>query len=151
MNYGPDEVEPCRCTTQPCYCFGKLPVATPLEMHPRLSEQGEAEAQRVMDGFRDRMRKVASDTLDELYHDVGGYIESDSWCNFRNQFASAFRRLDRNFLGKYNLRDMAEAIAKEFPSEIAKLIDEHNVEKIAKLEDEIKYWQRTRSEYGGCP
>jgi hypothetical protein len=113
-----------------------------MENYPRISEQGEKEAQALIESFKEKLKRVASDVLDDLYFDVGSYIESDSWTNFRNQFISAFRRLDEKFCGVYNLKDLARVIAEEHPEQIAKLVDQGNVEKIRSLEESVEYWRR---------
>ncbi len=113
-----------------------------LDSYPRLTEAGELEAQRVIDAFKKQMAKVCEDTLSNIYCDVAGYIETDSWTNFRNQFINAFRRLDEQFCGQYNLRSLAEVIAKECPEQVAKYIDQVHVAKIKELEGTIEFWKR---------
>lgn len=101
--------------------------------YPRLLPQGELEAQAIIDHFKSKMKDVAEEALGNLYVDCVSHIESDAWTNFRNQFFYAFRRLDKSFLGQYNLREMALAIAKEFPEELADLINQHHKDEIARL------------------
>lgn len=112
--------------------------------YPRLTPEGEAEAQRIMDVFRRKMRAISDDVLGDLYTDVAQYIESDSWTNFRNHFISSFRRLDPAFCGVYNLRELARVIAKENPELVGKYVNEGNIERIRQLEDTIKFLRESR-------
>jgi hypothetical protein len=53
------------------------------ETYPALTEQGEKEAQIIMDTFKKKMAVVADEVISSFYTDVSFYVESDHWTNYR--------------------------------------------------------------------
>lgn len=115
--------------------------------YPTLSEKGEREFDSVIQHAKKRLLKACEESLSELYIELGEYIETDSWTNFRNQFVAAFMRLDENFCGRYDLRKMAFKIAETYPEKLAGLINEENVVKIERLEKWLSEINAVRSNY----
>lgn len=112
--------------------------------YPELSEPGQKFAQQMIDSFKAKMKDVSEEIIGNLYCDVAQYIESDSWTNFRNQFMTAFRKMDQSFCSEYDLRDMAKSIAKEFPDLVGKYINEDLQAELKRKEEHIKWLEELR-------
>lgn len=108
-------------------------------LYPQLSEEGHLEAQRIIDIFKERLKKLCEETLGNLYTDVLFHIESDSWHNFRDAIVSGLRDYgNRKFQAEYDFKQIREKIYAEFRADIIKDLDQDNLEKIKNLEDEVK-------------
>lgn len=119
-------------------------------LYPSLSEEGQREAQELVDAFKVKLKKAAEDVLGELYCDVAVNIESDSWQNYRNKLMAGFRNYsNRKIQGDYDFAAIRKEIYREFREEI--IIDlnqdlvKENESLKKQLEDEREFNHRRNS------
>jgi len=120
-------------------------------LFPELSEEGKAEVQLLIDSFKDKLTKVAEETIANLYTDAVSYIESDSWTNFRNQIMDGFKDYDnRKIQGEWNFKEIRAEIFKQFKSDIINDLNQDIYEENLKLKQQIialqqlREWERSR-------
>ena len=114
-------------------------------LYPKLSEEGEKEAQKLIDAFKAKITEIAEETIQELYTDVALYIESDSWGNFRNEIMDGFRNYDnRKIQGEYDFKEIRQSILKNHKDEIIKDLNQDSLEEIKTLKDQIEHLQELR-------
>lgn len=114
-------------------------------LYPKLSEEGEKEAQKLIDAFKAKISKIAEETIQELYCDVALYIESDSWGNFRNEIMDGFRNYDnRKIQGEYDFKEIRQSILKNHRDKIIKDLNQDSLEEIKTLKDQIEHLQELR-------
>jgi len=108
-------------------------------LFPELPEEGNKEAQLLIDKFKEKLSKVAESIIGDFYCDVACYIQSDSWANFRNELLDGFQNYDnRKIQGEYDFKKIRQAIFKEHRDELIKDLNQDMVEKIATLEKHIE-------------
>ena len=117
-------------------------------LYPNLTEGGEAEAQRLMDGFKPKILAVINELMGDLYTDVSYHIESDSWCNFRNEMIEGFEGY-RKDVHACDFKKLRQAIYRNHKDEIIKdlnqdLIEENGALK-ARIESLLEEARRERS------
>lgn len=114
------------------------------------SEKLNKDAQELMDSFRLSMKKIAEETLGELYVNIMPYAETDSWTNYREAL-----RLELEHEYKYSkfknewARDFRRAVFVENREEISKLIEKDILERIKHLEDIKQEYDMFRYSPGG--
>jgi hypothetical protein len=113
-------------------------------LYPELSENGEIEAQLLIDRFKEKIRKILHDEVDEIlgeiYCDVAFYIKSDSWSNFRNELMDGLSDYsNRRIQGEYDFKQIRQKIYEENREDIVKDLDQDNLEEIEKLKERIKW------------
>jgi len=114
-------------------------------LYPKLTEQGEKEAQQIIDSFKEKISKVAEETIQELYCDVALYIESDSWSNFRNEIMDGFKNYDnRKIQSEYDFKKIRQAILKNHKEDIIKDLDKDLLLEIKNLKETIEFLQKNR-------
>jgi len=115
-------------------------------LYPKLSEEGEKEAQKIIDIFKEKLKKVADETIKDFYCDVVNYIESDSWSNFRNEIMEGFKNYDnRKIQAEYNFKEIRQTILKEYRADIINDLNQDMIEEIKSLKSTIEYIQDLRS------
>lgn len=115
-------------------------------LYPQLTEEGEKEAQRLIDSFKEKMKVAVEEVLSELYCDVAIYIESDSWGNFRNEIMSGFKNYNnRKIQNEYDFKKIRQAILKEHRQDIIKDLDQDMIGEIERLKAQIETLQQLRS------
>ena len=88
-------------------------------LFPELPEEGQKEAQELIDKFKASLLKSAEDAIMSLYTDITPYIESDSWGNFRSQIMNGFKNYEnRKIQNEYNFAEIRKEIYKEFKSDL---------------------------------
>ena len=108
-------------------------------LYPTLSKEGEQEAQIIMNGFRNKLIKIAEETLSVLYVDVAEYIQSDSWGNFRNHIMDGFKDYNnRKIQAEYDFKEIRQAIYKEFKEDIDKDLNQDLLEEVAELKKRVE-------------
>lgn len=118
-------------------------------LYPKLTEAGQQEAVALIESFKRALKKAAKEVISNLYCDAIFYIESDSWTNFRNELMDGLRNYgNRRIQGEYNFKQIRRQIFEDFKDEIIKDLDQDNLERIKKLEDEIKEYEKRRRESG---
>ncbi|MCE5220195.1 MAG: hypothetical protein LLF98_02710 [Clostridium sp.] len=113
-------------------------------LYPSLSEEGELEAQELLNDFTTRIKKIMHDaieeTVGEFYSDIIPHIESDSWNNFRNYLMAGFKDYNnRKIQGSYDFKEIRQQIYKEFREDIIKDLDQDNLKEIEKLKKQIEF------------
>lgn len=104
-------------------------------LYPELSEEGKTEAQRLIDSFKEQLKKIAEDVITNLYVDVPDFIESDSWGNFRNTIMDGFKDYkNRKLQNGWDFKAIRQQIYKEYRDEI---IPDLNQDLVAE-NDELK-------------
>ena len=120
-------------------------------LFPYLSEEGQKEAQELVDAFKKQMIKAAESALGELYCDVACNIESDSWTNYRNKLMAGFRNYsNRKVQGEYDFKAIRAEIYKEFREEIIIDLNQDLVKENEELKKDLereREFSRRRNEY----
>ena len=108
-------------------------------LYPELPEAGKVEAQKLIDGFKDKLKKAADEAITEMYCDVAVFIESDSWSNYRNKMMDGFRDYgNRKIQGDYDFKEIRQTIYKEFRDEIVEDLNLDLVEEISSLKKQLE-------------
>jgi hypothetical protein len=109
-------------------------------LYPELTEEGAKEAQKVIDQFKDRIRKQMVSMIDEIlgdfYVDVLPHIESDSWTNFRSSIISGMSAYSPN-LGSYDRKRIREAIYRDHREEIIKDLNQDLIDEVESLKSQL--------------
>lgn len=106
------------------------------KLYPELNEQGAKNAQLLIDKFKERLIKVASETIGDLYVDLGAYIECDHWTNYRNQIMNGLKGYGGDL--RWDFKKVREEIFKEHREEIIKDLNKDLLEEIDNLKQQIK-------------
>jgi len=113
-------------------------------LYPKLSEAGEQEAQKYLDSFKEKMKKIADETMSEVYVNLMPYIETDSWGNFRNQIMEGFRNYDnRKIQNAWDFAEIRKEIFKQFHNEIIPELNQDLLKEIEELKATVKRQQET--------
>lgn len=108
-------------------------------LYPELSEEGKKEAQQLISGFKELLKKAAEEVISTLYTDVVEYIETDSWRNFRNQIMDGFQNYNnRKIQSAYDFKEIRQAILKEHREDIIKDLNQDMVKEIESLKKIIE-------------
>lgn len=108
-------------------------------LYPKLSEEGEKEAQLLLDSFKEKLKKIADEVLGNLYCDVACYIESDSWTNFRNELLDGLRNYNnRKIQGEYDFEKIRQSLYKEFRDDIINDLNQDLVKENEQLKKQIE-------------
>lgn len=100
------------------------------------SNKLEKDAQEFLNKFKIKMKAISEEILGEIYVNIGPYIETDQWINYREAL-----RIELEHEYKYSTfkADWAinfrRAVFVENREEISKLISEDILKKIKHLED----------------
>lgn len=114
-------------------------------LFPNLPEEGEKEAQALIDRFKERLKVVADEIIGELYCDVAVHIESDSWTNYRNELMDGFRNYDnRKVQGEHDFKEIRQAILKNHREDIIADLNQDMLKEIGDLKSVIRSLQRLR-------
>ena len=117
-------------------------------LFPRLSEAGAKEAQQLIDKFKEKLKSAADEVLSEMYCEVIHDIESDSWCNFRNDLLDGFKNYDnRKIQNRYDFKKIRQAILKEHREDIIKDLNQDMVDEIKELKESRTRLQEMRSRF----
>ena len=96
----------------------------------------QKEAQEFIDKFRLKMKDISEEILGEIYVNIGPYIETDQWVNYREAL-----RIELEHEYKYSnfksdwATNFRRAVFVENREEISKLISEDILKRIKHLED----------------
>ena len=114
--------------------------------YPELTEEGEKEAQNIMDGFKEKMSKIAAGVMGELYCDVASYIETDSWMNFRNEIMEGFKDYGNNKIhAEYDFKAIRQKIFEDNKKEIIKDLNQDLIAEVESLKHTIKIMDDLRN------
>jgi hypothetical protein len=108
-------------------------------LYPKLAPEAEAEAQALMDGFKEQMLKLCQATLSQLYCDVSAYIESDHWTNYRNDLLAGLQNYgNRKVQASYDFAKIRRAIFEEYRDEIVSDLNQDLLAEIERLKDQLE-------------
>uniref|UniRef100_A0A6H1ZZY0 Uncharacterized protein n=1 Tax=viral metagenome TaxID=1070528 RepID=A0A6H1ZZY0_9ZZZZ len=108
-------------------------------LYPELSEEGKQEAQRLIDAFKEKLKKAAVEVIGDLYCDAADFIESDSWSNFRNTVMDGFRNYNnRKLQARWDFAEIRAAIFKQFRDEIIPELNQDLVKENEKLKKDVE-------------
>ena len=108
-------------------------------LYPKLSEEAKKEADLYMQQFKDKMKKVAEETLSDVYTSCVEYIESDSWTNFRNEVIYGFKNYNnRKIQSEYDFKIIRESIYKDFHDEIIADLNKDLLKENDELKKQVK-------------
>ena len=111
-------------------------------LYPTLAPEAQAEAQALMDGFKEKLLKLCQETLGQLYCDVSAYIESDHWTNYRNDLLAGLQNYgNRKVQASYDFAKIRRAIFEAYRAEI---VADLNADLLAEVEDLKKTIERER-------
>lgn len=111
-------------------------------LYPSLAPEAQAEAQALMDSFKERLLKLCKETLGQLYCDVSAYIESDHWTNYRNDLLAGLQNYgNRKVQASHDFAKIRRAI---FESYRAELVADLNADLLAEVEELKKTIERER-------
>jgi len=109
-------------------------------LYPKLSEEGEKEAQQLIDNFKIRLSKAAEDIISSLYVDIVPHIETDSWCNFRNQILEGFKNYgNRKIQNKWDFKQIRKEIYNEYREDIIPELNQDILEENKNLKEQIEH------------
>lgn len=113
-------------------------------LYPNLNEKGCQEAQAIIDKFKENLSKVAKEAILELYVDIGCYIESDSWLNYRNSLMDGLKNYNNRKENRYPFDEIRKKIYEEFREDIIKDLNQDLLEEIKQLKNTIEYYHTYR-------
>lgn len=110
-----------------------------LPLYPLLAPEAQAEAQALMDSFKEKMLKLCQETLGQLYCDVSAYIESDHWTNYRNELLDGLCNYgNRKVQASYDFAKIRRAIFDEYRSEIIADLNQDLVAEVEELKKKLE-------------
>ena len=116
-------------------------------MSDLLNEQGLLEVESVMQYFRDKLHKVASEVLSNLYTDIHDYIETDAWANYRESIRQAMRGdIVKDTLTNEFAKAVRDQIFSEHKDELVSALNQDLVRENSQLAERIKYIREVRGE-----
>ncbi|TNE87031.1 MAG: hypothetical protein EP324_08135 [Gammaproteobacteria bacterium] len=116
-------------------------------LYPELTEQGKEEAQRVMDSFKPKLRKLLDEVLGDLYTDVSYYVESDHWTNYRNALMDGFKDYGGGKPNhEHDYKELRRAIYQNHKDEILADLNQDLAEENERLKAQIEQLQQSLSE-----
>ena len=112
-------------------------------LYPELTEQGKEEAQKIMDSFKPKLKKLMDEVLADLYTDVSYYVDSDHWTNYRNALMDGFRGYGGGKPNhEYDYKELRQSIYKNHKNEIVADLNKDLVEENERLMAEVKQLQQ---------
>lgn len=113
-------------------------------LYPHLSEAGQEEAQRIIDKFKENLSKAAKEAIGDLYVDIGCYVESDSWTNYRNSLMNGLKNYNNRKEFRYPFDEIRAQIYKEFREDIIADLNQDLLKEVEELKKIIKYYQESQ-------
>jgi hypothetical protein len=108
-------------------------------LYPTLTEEGESEAQRIMDSFKPRITAMVDELLGDLYSDVSYHVASDHWTNYRNELMNGFKGYRAGAsTHQHDFKELRQAIYDNNKEEIIKDLNQDLVEEVASLKETVK-------------
>lgn len=110
-----------------------------LEEAELIEERFAKAQQRLMDGFRDKLKRVCDDVMGSLYTDVAPYAVTDAHTNYMNLFREMFREsLIRDVAENHSYYSYGHSIRMELMKKYPHIISNKIIED---LQDHIKSLQ----------
>ena len=108
------------------------------KLYPTLPEGGAEVAQRLMDNFKEEMRKCIDNTLGDLYVDVSVYVESDHWTNYRNVLMDGLKGYENSVTMPYDFKAIRRQMLKENLEDILADINQDLLEENTNLKEQLQ-------------
>lgn len=118
-----------------------------MALYPELNEEGQKQSQIIIDFFKEKLVKVAQEAISQLYMDIGCYIESDSWTNYRNSLMDGLKNYNNRKDHHYPYDEIRKQIFKEFREDIIKDLNQDLLKEVEELKKTIKYYQDNQRRY----
>ena len=113
-------------------------------LYPELTEQGKEEAQKIMDGFKPKLKRLMDEVMADLYTDVSYYVDSDHWANYRNALMDGLKGYGGGKPNhEYDYKELRQAIYDNHKEEIAKDLNQDLVEENERLKAQIEQLQQS--------
>ncbi len=107
-------------------------------LYPDLPEDGEKQAQSLVNAFKSELIKAAEEAIGTLYCDVAMHIESDSWGNYRIELMDGLKNYaNRKIQGEHDFKEIRQSIYREFRDEIIVDLNQDLVEENKDLKLQI--------------
>lgn len=108
-------------------------------LYPELTEQGKQEAQRIMDSFKPKLKKLMDEVLGELYTDVSFDVESDHWTNYRNALMEGLKGYSEGRAKcPHVFKELRQAIYRNHKDEIVADLNQDLVEENEQLKRHVE-------------
>lgn len=109
-------------------------------LYPALTEQGEKEAQQIMDSFKPKIKALVDELMGELYCNVSYHVESDHWSNYRNELMDGFKGYAKGAsIHQHDFAELRKAIYDNNKKEIVSDLNQDLVKEVKRLEEHIKW------------
>jgi hypothetical protein len=116
-------------------------------LYPELTEQGKEEAQKIMDSFKLRLKKLMDEVLGDLYSDVSYYVDSDHWTNYRNALMDGFKGYGGGKPNhEHDYKELRQAIYRNHKNEIVADLNQDLVKENENLKLQIEQLQQSLKE-----
>ena len=108
-------------------------------LFPDLPDEGTEEAQKLIDKFKEQLKKAAEEVIGSFYCEIVPHIESDSWTNFRNCLMDGLQNYhNRHLQAPYDFKKIRQAIFREYREEILKDLNSDLAEENEQLKKDIE-------------
>jgi hypothetical protein len=113
-----------------------------------LSKEGVAEFEAVIADVKKKITTVVDDSIAELYTDIGQWIESDAWSNYRQTIVNGLKDYVRSRdTNRHDFVEMRRVMLRDYRAEIIADLNADMVEEIRCLKDRIQFLEESRSRY----
>ena len=113
-------------------------------LYPLLNEAGQKEAEEIIEAFKKKLSKAAEEAIGDLYVNIGCYVESDSWTNYRQSLLSGLCNYSNSKEYRYDFEKIRESIYKNFREDIIKDLNQDNLKEIDRLKEALKFERECR-------
>lgn len=112
-----------------------------------LPEKAKEEMQELLNAFKDEAVKKLTDSLRDVYTDIGLYIETDSWINYRHELQRAMES-DQEWLRESHFgKKFRATILREHKDTLISLINSDLLREVKELKEQIERMHRNRMSY----
>jgi hypothetical protein len=119
---------------------------TDQQNFPELPADGEQEAIKLIESFKEKLKAAADEAIGDLYSDIMPHIESDSWFNFQNDVLSGLKDYsDRKVRARYDFKQIRKQILDEYRSELVEDLNQDHLYEIEQLKKELKFLYASRN------
>jgi len=116
-------------------------------LYPALTEQGQEEAQKIMDSFKPKLAKLLDEVMGDLYTDVSYHVESDHWTNYKNDLMNGFKGYTQGKAAhEYDFKALRQSIYANNKEEIVKDLNQDLVAEVEELKNHIELLQQRASD-----
>jgi F0F1-type ATP synthase membrane subunit b/b' len=106
------------------------------KLYPELSQAAEDEAEKVIEAFKQQMKKAGDEAIETLWCNLIHHIESDSWSNFRTSIINGLSDYN-NLNSEQDKSAIRKAVLKNHRDEIISDLNQDNLKQIEDLKQQI--------------